>query len=85
MKLFNDLDDLYTRDQGIFHAGLCVASVSYDTGKSDLYHCQQTIQVVTKRLSDTHSQTRDETLGAVGLLIVYNVSNTTRTNSRHAC
>jgi hypothetical protein len=69
-----DFEVLATRDQGLFHAGLAIASVYYDTGTSDLYHCQQTLQVVSRRLSNCYLQASDETIGAVGLLVIHDVS-----------
>jgi hypothetical protein len=36
---------LAKRDQALFHAGLAIAAVYYDTGSSDLYHPQQTLKV----------------------------------------
>jgi hypothetical protein len=69
-----DFEVLATRDQGLFHAGLAIASVYYNTGTSNLYHCQQTLQVVSGRLSDYYLQTSDETIGAVGLLVIHDAS-----------
>jgi hypothetical protein len=62
-------------DPGLFHAGLAIASVYYDTGTSGLYHCQQTLMVVSRRLGETYKQSSDETIGAVGLLIIHDVSS----------
>jgi hypothetical protein len=61
------------RDQALFHAGLAIAAVYYDTGSSDLYHSQQTLKVVSRRLGHYHMQTSDETIGAVGLLVIHDV------------
>ncbi|KAE9370179.1 hypothetical protein N431DRAFT_492325 [Stipitochalara longipes BDJ] len=58
-------------DQGLFHAGLAIASVYYDTGTSDLYHSQQTLKIVSRRLSDYCMQPSDETISAVGLLLIH--------------
>jgi len=68
---------LATVDQGLFHAGLAIASVYYDTGTSDLYHCQQTLKIVSRRLSDSYLQSSDETIGAVGLLLIHDVFSCT--------
>jgi len=65
---------LAKRDQALFHAGLAIAAVYYDTGSSDLYHSQQTLKVVSRRLGYYHMQTSDETIGAVGLLVIHDVS-----------
>lgn len=68
-----DLEELFSRDEAIFHASLSIASVYYDTGANNLFHCQQTLNIVSRRLSDTILQTKDETIGAVGLLVIHNV------------
>jgi len=65
---------LATVDQGLFHAGLAIASVYYDTGTSDLYHSQQALKIVSRRLSDYYTQSSDETISAVGLLLIHDVS-----------
>jgi hypothetical protein len=64
---------LAKRDQALFHAGLAIAAVYYDTGSSDIYHSQQTLKVVSRRLGHYHMQTSDETIGAVGLLVIHDV------------
>ena len=71
--MLNSLEGLFKRDQAIFHASLSIASVFYDTGASDLFHCQQTLNLVARRLSDRALQIKDETIGAVGLLVIHNV------------
>ncbi len=68
-----DFEVLATGDQGLFHAGLAIASVYHDTGTSDHYYSQQALQVVSRRLSDYYLQASDETIGAVGLLIIHDV------------
>lgn len=68
-----ELDDLFKRDEAIFHASLSIASVYYDTGANDLFHCQRTLNLVARRLGDRALQASDETIGAVGLLVIHNV------------
>ena len=53
----------------------------YDTGTSDLYHCQEALKVVSRRLNDYYMQTMDETIGAVGLLVIHDISHYTK----HRC
>ncbi|PMD46001.1 hypothetical protein L207DRAFT_204708 [Hyaloscypha variabilis F] len=72
---------LATVDQGLFHAGLAIASVYYDTGTSGLYHCQQTLKIVSRRLSDSYLQSSDETIGAVGLLLIHDTLTGAADNS----
>jgi hypothetical protein len=64
---------LAKRDQALFHAGLAIAAVYHDTGSSGLYHSQQTLKDVSRRLGHYHMQTSDETIGAVGLLVSHDV------------
>lgn len=71
--VFYNLVGLSRRDEAIFHATLSIASVYYDTGANDLFHCQQTLNLVSRRLSNYALQTSDETIGAVGLLVIHNV------------
>jgi len=71
--MFYDLVGLARRDDATFHASLSIASVYYDAGANDLFHCQQTLSLVFQRLSNCALRTSDETIGAVGLLVVYNV------------
>lgn len=68
-----DFELFATGDQGLFHAGLAIASVYHDTGTSDLYHFQQALKVVSDRLSSYHVQSINETIGAVALLILHDV------------
>lgn len=70
---FCDLQLFSRRDEAIFHASLSIASVYYDTGASDLFHCQQTLHLVSRRLSDYALQTSDETIGAVALIVIHNL------------
>lgn len=70
----NHLQIFASKDKALLHAGLSIASVYYDTGASELYHSQQTLRVVSRRLSDHHLQPSDETIGAVGLLIIHEAS-----------
>lgn len=71
--LFYNLVGVASRDDAIFHGSLAIASVYYDTGANDLFHCQQTLSLVSRRLSNCALRTSDETIGAVGLLVVHNV------------
>jgi len=73
LQYIPDLETLFTRDEAVFHASLSIASVYYDTGANNLFHCQQTLNIVSRRLSDCALQTTDETIGAVGLLVIHNV------------
>jgi hypothetical protein len=68
-----DLEDLFRCDQAIFHASLSIASAYYDTGANNLFHCSQALKIIARRLSDRELQTNDETIGAVGLLVIHNV------------
>lgn len=60
-------------DRAMFQAGLAVTSLYYDTGSSSTYHVQQALKIVSQRLSHHHLQSCDTTLGAVGLLVIYDV------------
>ncbi|CZR70130.1 uncharacterized protein PAC_20031 [Phialocephala subalpina] len=79
--LFYDLVGLSKRDEAIFHGSLSIASVYYDTGANDLFHCQQTLSLVSQRLSNCTQQTSDETIGAVGLLVIHNILTGTNEHS----
>ncbi|KAG4440018.1 hypothetical protein IFR05_004468 [Cadophora sp. M221] len=71
--LFYDLVGVAGNDDAIFHASLSIASVYYNTGSNDLLHCQQTLSLVSRRLSNCTLQSTDETIGAVGLLVAHNI------------
>ncbi|TVY44003.1 hypothetical protein LSUB1_G001775 [Lachnellula subtilissima] len=62
-SMLNSLEGLSKRDQAIFHASLSIASVFYDTA----------LNLVARRLSDRALQIKDETIGAVGLLVIHNI------------
>ncbi|KAG4421141.1 hypothetical protein IFR04_005784 [Cadophora malorum] len=82
--MFYDLVGLARRDDATFHASLSIASVYYDAGANDLFHCQQTLSLVFQRLSNCALRTSDETIGAVGLLVVYNIlTGTSKHSSLH--
>ncbi|KAH9223415.1 hypothetical protein DL95DRAFT_517576 [Leptodontidium sp. 2 PMI_412] len=70
--LFYDLVGAAGNDDAIFHASLSIASVYYNTGPNDLFHCQKTLSLVCRRLSNCTLQSTDETIGAVGLLVTHN-------------
>ncbi|KAH8202497.1 hypothetical protein TruAng_003305 [Truncatella angustata] len=71
--LFYDLVGLAGNDDVIFHASSSITSVYYDTGAKDLFHCQQTLSLVSRRLSNCTLRSTDETIAAVGLLVVHNI------------